>query len=119
MVLEDHACCLIGMLTVPKGRTNQVTDSTITADTESNSATAKKSGGLSTMLLPELKKKAASMGIAGASTMRKGATWSLPSRRSNQAVQVRPNAAARVAASGVQTTSLTRTTARHYRSRIS
>ena len=49
-----------------------MTDSTITADSESTSASEKKSGGLSTMLLPELKKKAASMGIAGASTMRKG-----------------------------------------------
>jgi len=49
-----------------------VTESTITAEAESTTSSGKKSGGLSTMLLPELKKKAASMGIAGASTMRKG-----------------------------------------------
>jgi transcription termination factor Rho len=48
-----------------------VTESTITADAQATAASGKKSGGLSTMLLPELKKKAASMGIAGASTMRK------------------------------------------------
>jgi len=49
-----------------------VTESTITAEAESTTSSGKKSGELSTMLLPELKKKAASMGIAGASTMRKG-----------------------------------------------
>ncbi|MEI2728451.1 MAG: transcription termination factor Rho [Candidatus Nanopelagicales bacterium] len=49
-----------------------MTESTITAEAESTTSSGKKSGGLSTMLLPELKKKAASMGIAGASTMRKG-----------------------------------------------
>ena len=48
-----------------------MTESTITADAQATAASGKKSGGLSTMLLPELKKKAASMGIAGASTMRK------------------------------------------------
>ncbi len=49
-----------------------MTESTITAESQSTADSAKKSGGLSTMLLPELKKKAGSMGIAGTSTMRKG-----------------------------------------------
>ncbi len=65
MLSDRHA-------SVPKGRTTQVTESTITAESQSTADSAKKSGGLSTMLLPELKKKAGSMGIAGISTMRKG-----------------------------------------------
>ena len=49
-----------------------MTESTAIAESTSKDATGKKSGGLSTMLLPELKKLAGSMGISGASAMRKG-----------------------------------------------
>ncbi len=49
-----------------------MTETTAVAQDAPKSDSGKKSGGLSTMLLPELKKLAGSMGISGASGMRKG-----------------------------------------------
>ena len=51
----------------------QTSEATAPAAADTSSAATKKSGGLSSMLLPELKRLASSLGIKGTGSMRKSA----------------------------------------------